>query len=511
MKVKRQQGSVALVGAGPGDPGLITIKGLDRLRHAEVVIYDNLCNPLLLREVPAKAEIIYAGKHSGLASITQEKIEKLMVQRALSRKRVVRLKGGDPFVFGRGGEEAAALRKRGIPFEVIPGISSAIGVPAYAGIPVTHRDYSSAFTVVTAYEDPDKADATLDYRTLARIPGTLVFLMGVKRLPLITEALSRFGKDLRTPAAVIQWGTRGLQQTVVGTLETIVVRVERQKIRPPSVLVVGDVVKCRDSVKWFEKRPLLGKRILVTRTRQGASVLSNRLLELGAEVLELPTLEIETFKLTQQIRKIVQSIQEFDRLIFTSSWAVQSFFELFFQVHQDLRALAQIKIVSIGPGTENKLNEYRLKADFRPMRSSREGILKLIKGKASQWEGKKVLIPQSNLADDSLAKGLRKLGANVASIIVYRNRIPKVDWQLQAVEKTGLDIVTFASSSSVEHLLTLCKRKANPSVLKMIKKSKIFSIGPMTSKAVRAHGLKLHREAYPYDLDGLIRALIRCS
>jgi uroporphyrinogen III methyltransferase / synthase len=511
MKSKMQKGRVALVGAGPGDPGLMTIKGLERLREAEVVIYDNLCNPLILRDAPPRAEIIYAGKHSGIASITQEKIEKLMIQRAMSGKRVVRLKGGDPFVFGRGGEEAAALNKRGIRFEVIPGISSAIGVPAYAGIPVTHRDHSSAFTVVTAYEDPDKTDATLDYRTLARMPGTLVFLMGVKRLPLITETLTRLGKEPKTPAAVIRWGTRGLQQTVVGTLETIASRAEKAKLRPPSVLVVGDVVKCRESVKWFEKRPLLGKRILVTRTRQQASILSNRLLELGAEVMELPTLEIEAFKLTAKLRTIIQNIQGFDRIIFTSSWAAQSFFDLFFKIHDDLRALSHVKIVSIGPGTGWKLNEYRLKADFQPSLSSREGILKLARSKAAEWRGKNVLIPQSNLADDSLEKGLRKLGARVSSIVVYRNRIPKVDWQLQALEKTGLDIVTFASSSSVEHLLTLCKRKASPAVLKMIKTSKIFSIGPMTSKAVRLRGLKLHREARPYDLDGLIDALTRYS
>lgn len=506
-----KKGKVFLVGAGPGDPGLLTVKGRRCLQQAEVVIYDNLCNPSLLKEVPQKAKIIFGGKHSGLQSLSQIKIERWMVRYALSGKYVVRLKGGDPFVFGRGAEECATLQKHGIEFEVVPGVTSAIAVPAYAGIPVTHRDCSSGFTVVTAYEDPNKSQTLLDYKILAQFPGTLVFLMGVKRLKYVAENLISHGKSPHTPVALIRWGTRTFQQTLIGKLADISSKIEKVGFRPPSVIVIGEVVRCRKEIQWFERRPLFGRRIVITRAQEQAGELSERLWELGAEVLELPTIQIERVKSAAVCRSI-KKVADFDWVILTSPWAAEFFLDSVLEEHGDIRVLSGIKFAVIGPTTASKLRARGLSVALQPVIHTSEGFAAHCK-RLGNWQQKRVLLPRSNIARDVLELTLRRLEARVHPVVIYRNKAPKPSWQVDALYRMGADEILFTSSSTVKNFEQLLRNRnliSHP-MRKLLRQCRMISIGPTTSDTLRKLGFRVHAQAKEASVEGLIRCLTRIS
>jgi uroporphyrinogen III methyltransferase/synthase len=498
-------GTVYLVGAGPGALGLITVRGIQCLRRAEVVVYDNLCNPFLLREAPRTAEIIYAGKHSGCHTLTQQKIERVMVRRALAGRTVVRLKGGDPFVFGRGAEEAASLRKHGIPFEVVPGISSAIAVPGYAGIPATHRSHASGVAIVTGSEDPTKADSSLNYEALAKFPGTVIILMGVKRLADVANELVRCGKPPATPAAMVRWGTRGFQRTLTGTLGTIAARARKTNLRPPAVMVVGDVVHCRSQVCWFEKRPLFGQRIVVTRSRDQASELAAQLNELGAEVLELPTIEIERID-NDRVCRAARAAGDWDWIVFTSPWAVRFYLDRVIAEHGDLRALRKARFGVIGPATALALKDRGLPVDLQPRVHTGEGLAREIK-RHGDFRGARVLLPRSAIGRDEVEKALRHLGAKVHSLPIYRNRLPSLTWELEALERIGADLVTFTSSSTAGNFIRLMGRNW---LRKHRRHLRFVSIGPVTSRTMRKVGLRVDAEAKRSTIPGLVKAVIQC-
>ena len=362
-------GKVYLVGAGPGDAGLLTLRGAELLGRADVVVYDALVNPDLLRLASKSAEVIYAGKRSRHHALPQEELNALLVRKAKEGKRVVRLKGGDPYIFGRGGEEAEELAGAHVPFEVVPGISSIVAGPNYAGIPLTHRDHCSCFTVLTGHEDPTKGTSSLDYEQLARLPGTKVILMGVERIGPIAQELVAHGMASDTPVGMVRWGTTERQQSLEGTLGTIADLVQKAGFTAPAVTVIGDVVKLRKKLNWFEKRPLFNKRIVVTRTREQASALSGTLRELGAEVLEIPTIRIEPPDEKEPLIDALLGLNAYDWLVFTSPNGVASFFDYFFKTFQDLRGIGGVRIAAVGPSTEAKLKELHLKIDVVPSRA----------------------------------------------------------------------------------------------------------------------------------------------
>ncbi|MEO6196698.1 MAG: uroporphyrinogen-III C-methyltransferase, partial [Dehalococcoidia bacterium] len=374
-------GKVYLVGAGPGDPGLITVAGLERIKDADVIVYDRLIGQTLLAHALADAELIYVGKiPTPTQTQDQEAINQLLVEKAREGKRVVRLKGGDPFVFGRGGEEAEALREAGIPFEIIPGVSSAVAVPAYAGIPVTHRGLATSFAVITGHEDPTKPESAIDWAGVARGADTLIFLMGIKNLPDIVQQLTAHGRSPETPVAVIQQGTTPEQHTVTGTLADIVAIVQNAGIKPPAITVVGEVVRLRDTVSWFENRPLFGKRVLITRTRRQASTLARLLAEEGAITVELPSIEIEPIKDRKAIEAGIDRLRsgDYDWAGFTSANAVDLFFEILAARGLDARAFGASRVFAIGPATANLLAEHGITADLVPDEYVAEAVIEAI-------------------------------------------------------------------------------------------------------------------------------------
>ena len=377
------KGKVYLVGAGPGDIGLLTIKGLKCLKKAEVVVYDFHLNAQVLNYINHDAEFIYAGKRGGHHTMTQDDINAVLVQKAKEGKMICRLKGGDPFVFGRGGEEAEALSKEGIEFEVVPGVSSAIAAPAYAGIPLTHRLFSSSFAVIPGYEDAAKKESTIEWSKIATGVGTLVFLMGVKNVDLIAQKLIENGRSSDTPVAVIRWGTRPDQKTIVGTLKNIAELVKEKHIKPPAVMVVGDVVKLRGSLKWYEKKPLFGHRILATREHaEGFEPLE----ELGAEIIEFPTIDIVPPENYEELDESIDKITTYNWMIFTSRNGVKYFFKRFLDKDMDIRELKGIKICAIGTKTAEELKHYGLKVDLVPDEFRAEGLIQSVQ----ELEGSKL-------------------------------------------------------------------------------------------------------------------------
>ncbi len=505
-------GRVFLVGAGPGAPGLITVRGLECLRSADVILYDNLCNPSLLREASSQAQIIFAGKHAGAKSLTQEHIHNLMVRHARAGRMVVRLKGGDPFLFGRGAEEALHLRKHRIPFEIVPGVTSAIAVPAYAGISVTHRDHASGVAMITAQENPNKTGEALDYRSLAGFPGSLVVLMAMTSLAEVSRKLIAAGKPSSTPVAVISSGTRGFQQTVTGNLDNIVSRVRQKGLKPPSLAVIGEVVKCRRQLKWFEDRPLFGKRIIVTRTREQASRVAGRLLEMGAEVIELPTIEIRQVK-SASLQRAVREIENWNWVIFTSPWGVEYFLDEVLAQRGDVRALANARLGVIGPETESKLKERGLSADLMPRVHTAEALARQFGIQNSEFriQNSRILLPRSEIGRDVVEKTLRKLGAKVQPLVIYRNVRPRLTWEIEALERVGADVITFMSSSTAENFAKLLQdpKVFSVSTRRVLRRCKFISIGPTTSATLRKLGFRVHGEAKPHTLHGLIRCLER--
>jgi len=496
---------VSLVGAGPGDPSLITIGGAARLAEADVIVYDRLANPALLAHARAGAERIYAGKEPDRHALTQEQINALLVEHGLAGRRVVRLKGGDPFVFGRGGEEAEALAAAGVPFEVIPGVTSAIAAPAYAGIPVTHRGLASSFAVVTAHEDPAKDASSIDWARLAMGVDTLVFLMGVERLPQIAARLIEHGRAASTPVAVIEWGTLPRQRVVAGTLENIAAAVRDAGVGAPAVTVVGEVVRLRDGLRWFDTRPLFGVRVLVTRTRDQASELSRALAAQGAEPVELPTIDIVASYDARAVASAIEDLRTsaYAWVIFTSGNAITEFLAHMRAAELDTRGFGRAQIAVVGPGTERALASHGLRADAVPAEYVAEGLLDVLTSRVMR--GQRVLLPRAEGARPLIVDGLEARGARVDDLTLYRSDVPSSpDAEgLRRLRAGEIDVVTFASSSAVRNLVEMLGGDIAP-----LRKTLIAAIGPITAQAVRDAGLDVGVTAEEYSIDGLVAALV---
>jgi len=495
-----KEGICYLAGAGPGDLGLVTLKVRDLVERADVIVYDYLCNPEILKWAPATAEIIYAGKKAGQHTMKQEDIDALLVKKTKAGKSVLRLKGGDPFVFGRGGEEAEALAAAGQRFEIIPGISSAIAAPAYAGIPVTHRDHCTQLTIFTGHEDPTKTESSLDFAQLARTPGTKVMLMGVERIGILTQRLIENGAAAATPVALVRWGTTGRQQTLRGTLGDIAEKVAETGFKAPAVAVIGSVVGLRDKLNWFETRPLFGQRIVVTRTRQQAGGLSAGLRQLGADVFELPTIRIEPPTDLREFGELVRDAHGYEWIVFTSPNGVTAFFEMFFKLYDDVRSIGGVKIAAIGPATAAKVREYHLTVDLQPEEYVAEAVVKAF-AKLGSLDNIAILLARAEQSRDVLPVELAKLGAIVDEAIAYRT-VPEtedVSGGIARFREEGADLITFTSSSTVENFMAL-KLPLPPHL-------KTASIGPITSKTMRELGLKVDIEAKKYDIPGLMAAI----
>lgn len=500
---KTQRHKVYLVGAGPGDPSLITVKGLDCIKAADVIIYDQLANPKLLSYAKPNAELVYVGKIAGDHTLPQEQINQLLVEKAKSGKTVCRLKGGDPFVFGRGGEEAEELVAAGIEFEFVPGITSAIAVPAYAGIPVTHREYTSNFAVITGHEDPTKETSSIQWEKLATSVGTLIFLMGVSNLPLIVEQLLKYGRAKETPVALIRHGTLPKQETLIGTLADISETAKQKKFKPPAIIIVGEVVRLRDKLNWFENKPLFGKRILVTRTRKQASEFAGQLESLGAEVIEFPTIEIIPPDNWKPIDKAISNLPTYDWVIFTSVNGVEKFFERLADKKMDCRQFGNSKLAAIGPATAEALKEKGLIADIVPSEYRAEGILEAFA--SFDLKGKKILLARAQEARDILPNQLRESGAKVDVVPVYKTVKPKVGTYCNTPLPEKLDVITFASSSSVRNFVDMFSKKELKTI---ISGAAIAVIGPITAQTATELGFPITIEATEYTIPGLVTAIL---
>jgi uroporphyrinogen III methyltransferase / synthase len=497
----KSPGICYLVGAGPGDPGLLTIKGKECIEAADVLVYDYLANTEFLHYAKPNAERIYVGKKAKDHALSQDEINALIVKLTREGKTVTRLKGGDPVLFGRGAEEAAELAAAGVKFEIVPGITSAIAGPAYAGIPVTHRDHASQLTIFTGHEDPTKPETSLDYAKLAQADGTKVFLMGVERINEITSEFLKHGADPATPVALVRWATRGQQQTLIGTLADIAAKVKEANFKAPAVAVVGHVVSERANINWFENRPLFGKRVVVTRTRKQAGVLTKRLRDLGADVIELPTIRIEEPQNPMLFGELVQDCHTYDWIVFTSPNGVEAFFTMFYKLYSDARSIGGAKIACIGPGTAEKVKEYHLAVDLMPEKNFvAEGLVKAFKDHEN-LENLTVLWVKAEESREVISNELTGMGAIVDEAIAYRT-VPEKDENLEAIARfvnEGADWITFTSSSTVEHFLDLN--------LKLPEGLKIASIGPVTSDTLRKRGLKIDVEAKEHTIPGLVTAI----
>lgn len=494
-------GKVYLVGAGPGDTGLLTLKGKAALERADVIIYDFLANEDLLRYAPPECEKLCVGKRPGHKNSSQEAINELLVNRAAQGKVVVRLKGGDPFIFGRGGEEAQALARAGIPFEVVPGITSGYAAPAYAGIPLTHRDLSSSVTFVTGHEDPTKSANNVDWTKLAAGADTLILFMGVRNLPEISAALIKAGKEPGTPTAVIFWGTRATQQTVTGTLADIAARAEG--IEAPAIIVVGHVAALREELNWFERLPLFGKRIVITRARGQSDALRDALGRLGAEAIEIPAIEVRDPQSWQPLDEAIGRLDEFDFLLFTSANGVWKFLGRLGACDRDVRDLKGLVIGAIGPGTAAELSATGIRADFVPGEYRAEGIIECLK--EVEVRGKRFLIPRAKVARDILPRSLEERGARVEIVEAYETVRPGFPRdELERLLTPVPDAITFTSSSTVINFVGLIE---NAGLRKILERTAIASIGPITSETVRRHGLEVAMEATDSTIDGLVEAL----
>ncbi len=494
-------GRCHLVGAGPGDPGLFTLRGRDLLATADVVIYDHLANPRLLAWTKPGAQIIYAGKRAGHHALSQDEINALLIEHTKAGREVVRLKGGDPFVFGRGGEEAIALQEAGLAWDIVPGVTSAVAGPAFAGIPVTHRGIASAFTIVTGNEDPVKPASGLDYAQLARTGGTLVFLMGVERIGAIAKALMDGGAAPTTPVALVRWASRSAQETLVTTLENAAADVARADFQPPAVTIVGDVVSLRERLRWAENRPLFGKRIVVTRAREHAGSLSTQLESLGAEVEELPMIRIEPPENMQPLGDAVRDAHTYNWIVFTSPNGVRAFFDLFFKVYDDAREIGGARIAAVGPATAEEVRRYRFGVDAQPKEYGAEAILDALM-EVESVENLTFLLPRADIARDTLPQELAKRGAIVDEVVAYRTIAERTDLtgaRARLIEH-GADYITFTSSSTAEHFAALG--------IALKPHCRIASIGPATSGTLRKLGYNVTLEASRHDIPGLVEAIL---
>lgn len=494
-------GTVFLVGAGPGDPGLLTLRGAELLSRADAVVYDALANPVLLERSPSDAERVYVGKRGGEHTRTQEEINALLVELARRHAVVVRLKGGDPFVFGRGGEEALALVEAGVPFEVVPGVTAGVAAPAYAGIPVTHRGLASSVTLATGHEDPEKAESDLDWGQLARGAGTLVFYMGVGRLRANFDRLVEAGRPADTPAAVVEWGSRPRQRVVSGTLRTLPGLVEEAGIGAPAVVVVGEVVRLRERLAWFEARPLFGKRVVVTRARAQASDFAATLEALGAEVVQFPTIRITDPADPEPLRRAAGEADRFDWIVFTSVNGVGRFWTALREAGLDTRSLAGVSLCAIGPATAAAIEMEGARADLVPERFVAEGVVEALLQETG-LQGSRVLLPRAEEARSVLPESLREAGAEVVEVTAYRTVPDGSEAELlrQRLRAGEIDLVTFTASSTVRNYVGLLGAETGG--------ARVASIGPVTSATARELGLPVHVEAEEHTIPGLMRAVL---
>ncbi|MDW7729933.1 MAG: uroporphyrinogen-III C-methyltransferase [Bacillota bacterium] len=509
----KTKGIVYLVGAGPGSPDLITLRGLQCIKRADLIVYDRLVSPRLLQQAKKEAEFIYVGKMPDRHTMSQEEINRLLVEKAMQGLVVTRLKGGDPFVFGRGGEEAALLAENELPFEIVPGISSSVAVPAYAGIPVTHRGLAAGFTVVTGHEDLHKEESDLNWQALAQGAGTLIILMGMGNLPEITARLMLEGMSGETPAALVHRGTEASQRTLTATLRDLALKAEQENFKHPAVIIIGEVVTMREQLQWFENRPLFGRRIVVSRAREQASAFAEKLEALGAETIEFPVIKIAPPDDYSGLDRCLNMLQSYRFVIFTSENGVNSFFNRLAESGRDIRDLKGASICAIGPKTKEALELKGLRVDCVPSEYRAEAVVELLKERIVP--GDKVLLPRADLARPVLAQELEKLGAVVDNVTAYRTVRGDGDVQLlRRLLKAGeIDMITFTSSSTVRNLVEMLTEEgehapASPSSL--FNNVLFASIGPITSKTAADLGLKIAVEAKVYTIDGLTEAILSC-
>jgi uroporphyrinogen III methyltransferase/synthase len=502
-----RRGIVYLVGAGPGDPGLLTVKGKECLEQADIVLYDYLANPALLDHAPAHAERIYVGRRGRGQYQDQMEINRLLIEHAQAGQVVVRLKGGDPFVFGRGGEEAEAVAAAGVPFEIVPGVTAAIAVPAYAGIPVTHRTLASTVTVVTGHEDPSKGTTVIDWPKLAATSGTLVFMMGMKTLPMIVSRLLEDGRPADTPVAAVRWGTKAEQRTIIGTLRDIVAKTAEAGLEPPTVIVVGDVVKLREQLNWFEKRPLFGKRIVLTRAQEQAGEFARLLRAYGAEPISAPTIKMIPPSDWDALDQAIAALSSYSWLIFTSVNGIAPFMERLKTARRDVRALAHLQIGAIGPRTAEELRRYGLTADLIPSEYQAEGMVAAMS--RHELRGTKVLIPRAEVAREMLPEQLRAQGATVDVIAVYRTVPPEAGLSRlkEQIQAGAIDVITFTSSSTVTNFVDLIGGAQE--ARRLGAKTTIACIGPITARTAEEYGLPVTIMPGENTIPALAQAIVR--
>jgi len=503
-----KRGRVYLIGAGPGDPGLMTLKGKEILSRADVIIYDYLANKVFLEFRKPEAELIYVGKKGGDHTMGQADINRLIVEKSKTGKSVARLKGGDPFIFGRGGEEAQELVAEGVPFEVVPGITSAISVPAYAGIPLTHRDHTATVAFITGHEDPFKEKSNIHWDKLATGVGTLVFLMGVGNLKKIAENLMRNGRSSKTPVAVIRRGTVPEQKTVSGNLDNIAHRVEKAGLRPPAIIVVGDVVGLRDELNWFETKPLFGKRIVVTRAREQASGFLEALSLLGAECIQFPTIEIVPPDTFDPLDAAISNLESYGWLLFTSVNGVKYFLKRLYHQGKDVRDLKGLKIGAIGPKTAKEWQRLGITPDLVPNEYRAEAVVEAFR----KWnpEGVSILLPRAAKAREILPDELRKMGARVDVVDAYKTVTPTDDTAgiRDMMQKGTIDMVTFTSSSTVTNFVAMFGSNQRQLTAEWMKKVTVACIGPITAETAKNHGFSVDLMPKDYTIEALTRTIM---
>ena len=503
-----RQGKVFLVGAGPGDPGLLTIKGRECLSQADVIIYDYLANQAFLGHAKEGAELIYAGKKGGCHTMSQEEISSLIIDRTRKGNMVVRLKGGDPFIFGRGGEEAQELARAKIDFEVVPGVTSAVAVPAYAGIPLTHRDFTSTVAFITGHEDPGKESSDIEWDKISTGAGTLVFLMGVGNLTQIAESLMAHGRSPDTPVAVIRRGTVAEQRTVVGSLGNIARMAKEGNIKPPAIIVVGDVVRMRKVLNWFEKRPLFGKRIVVTRAREQSSEFLALLSELGATCIEFPTIEVVSPESWDALDQAIHTLESYHWLLFTSVNGVKYFLKRLEALGKDIRDLKGLKIGAIGPKTAEIWHGLGIKPDLMPKEYRAEALVALFEEYGIK--GTRILLPRAAQARELLPEELRKMGAEVDVVQAYQTIKPdhKTTRIREMLEKGDIDMVTFTSSSTVTNFLEMFEADSQR-LLEWMAGVAVACIGPITAKTAQDNGISVNLVPSEYTIEALAESIVQ--
>ncbi len=499
------KGKVYLVGAGPGAEDLISLKAVECIKKADVIIYDFLANKRFLNFAKDSAEKIYVGKKGSCHTLKQPDINRLIVEKALAGNIVTRLKGGDPYIFGRGGEEAEELLKDDIPFEVVPGITAGAAASAYAGIPLTHRDFTSTVAFVTGHERDDSEYSKIHWDKIATGIGTIVFYMGVKNLPNIVKNLIDNGRSPDTPIALVRWGTLPIQKTVVGTLSNIVKKVEEAGLSAPAIIIVGEVVKLRETLRWFDKKPLFGKNIVITRAREQASNLVTKLSEYGANVIEFPTIEITEPDDFTEVDNAIENIDSYNWIIFTSVNGVKLFFKRLQAKNKDSRSLSNANICAIGPKTAEMFRKFGIIPDLVPEKYQAEYIIEGLKEKGI--DGKKFLLPRAKVAREVLPEKIKENGGIIDVVTVYKTVMPETDKELvtEYFKNREVDYITFTSSSTVKNFFEILKDEP---VKEWLKNVKTVSIGPITSETLKKFGVEPYIEAEKFTIDGIVEGIL---